>query len=133
MSQQRRGSARGSPVSGLPGPSAAAAASSQENQMRGIPLPGMVPSHSVHGSPMHGNPIHGFVNPLGPAGPAGLAHPGSHPLAIPGISHHPSSVHQVHRASIFLRSNKEISCLGARPKDTRRSHQALRTRRTPRH
>ncbi|KAG7201724.1 hypothetical protein KM043_004447 [Ampulex compressa] len=85
MSQHRRGSVHGnSPVPGHP-PANVPVSSSHESQTRGIPLPGMVPSRSIHGNPMHGNPIHGFVNPLGPAG---LVHP------PPGISHHPQAVHQ---------------------------------------
>ncbi|KAL0109200.1 hypothetical protein PUN28_014352 [Cardiocondyla obscurior] len=98
MSQHRRGSIHGS--GSVPGhPSTAISASSisssasHEVQTRGIPLPGMVPSRSIHASPMHGNPIHGFVNPLGPGG---LVHspPPTHAAAASGISHHPPNVHQ---------------------------------------
>ncbi|XP_071626056.1 uncharacterized protein [Temnothorax longispinosus] len=111
MSQHRRGSIHGS--SAVPGhPSTAVSASSvsasaaHEVQTRGIPLPGMVPSRSIHASPMHGNPIHGFVNPLGPGG---LVHPPpAHVAAASGISHHPSNVHQASTGLPLFVSN--ISC-----------------------
>ncbi|KAG5328567.1 DMDA protein, partial [Acromyrmex charruanus] len=97
MSQHRRGSIHGSsPVPGHPSTTVSASSISSsaahEVQTRGIPLPGMVPSRSIHASPMHGNPIHGFVNPLGPGG---LVHPPppTHVAAASGISHHPN-VHQ---------------------------------------
>lgn len=94
MSQHRRGSVHGaSPVPGHP-PANNLPISAHEIQTRGIPLPGMVPSRSIHGSPMHGNPIHGFVNPLGPAG---IVHPPpTHPTAlVSGISHRPGeTAHQ---------------------------------------
>jgi len=97
MSQHRRGSIHGSsPVPGHPSTTVSASSISSsaahEVQTRGIPLPGMVPSRSIHASPMHGNPIHGFVNPLGPGG---LVHPPppTHVAATSGISHHPN-VHQ---------------------------------------
>jgi len=97
MSQHRRGSIHGSsPVPGHPSTTVSASSvsssASHEVQTRGIPLPGMVPSRSIHASPMHGNPIHGFVNPLGPGG---LVHPSppTHAAAASGISHHPN-VHQ---------------------------------------
>lgn len=96
MSQHRRGSihaAGSSPVpGGHPNAASSSSSSSHEIQTRGIPLPGMVPSRSIHGNPMHGNPIHGFVNPLGPAG---LVHsPPTHQPLLSGISHHSSVVHQ---------------------------------------
>ncbi|KAL6443230.1 hypothetical protein ACFW04_002864 [Cataglyphis niger] len=97
MSQPRRGSIHGSPVPGHPSTTISASlssSSSHEIQTRGIPLPGMVPSRSVHASSMHGNPIHGgFVNPLGPGS---LVHPPplTHAAAASGISHHPTNVHQ---------------------------------------
>ncbi|CAL7946061.1 unnamed protein product [Xylocopa violacea] len=82
---------KGSPVPGHLATNAAISAS-HEVQTRGIPLPGMVPSRSIHGNPMHGNPIHGFVNPLGPAG---LVHsPPTHQSVLAGISHHSPVVHQ---------------------------------------
>lgn len=92
MSQHRRGSIHaGSPLPGHPAANVPIS-SSHEVQTRGIPLPGMVPSRSIHGNPMHGNPIHGFVNPLGPAG---LVHsPPTHQSVLSGISHHSSIVHQ---------------------------------------
>jgi len=106
MSQHRRGSVHGSgPVPGHPSTTVSASSSvsssaSHEVQTRGIPLPGMVPSRSIHASPMHGNPIHGFVNPLGPGS---LVHPpppaAAHVTAASGISHHPPSVHQGTEAS----------------------------------
>ncbi|KYN33271.1 Dystrophin, isoforms A/C/F/G/H [Trachymyrmex septentrionalis] len=93
----RRGSIHGSsPVPGHPSTTVSASSISSsaahEVQTRGIPLPGMVPSRSIHASPMHGNPIHGFVNPLGPGG---LVHPPppTHVAVASGISHHPN-VHQ---------------------------------------
>ncbi|KOX70716.1 Dystrophin, isoform B [Melipona quadrifasciata] len=88
----RRGSIHtGSPVPGHPATNTSIP-SSHEVQTRGIPLPGMVPSRSIHGNPMHGNPIHGFVNPLGPAG---LVHsPPTHQSVLSGISHHSPVVHQ---------------------------------------
>ncbi|EFN72953.1 Dystrophin, isoforms A/C/F/G [Camponotus floridanus] len=97
MSQPRRGPIHGSsPVPGHPSTTVSASSSSSsshEIQTRGIPLPGMVPSRSIHASPMHGNPIHGFVNPLGPGS---LVHPPplTHAAAASGISHHPPNVHQ---------------------------------------
>ncbi|EZA55384.1 Dystrophin, isoform B [Ooceraea biroi] len=97
MSQHRRGSIHGSPVSGHPSTTVSASSisssASHEVQTRGIPLPGMVPSRSIHASPMHGNPIHGFVNPLGPGS---LVHPppSAHVAAVSGISHHPQNIHQ---------------------------------------
>jgi len=113
MSQHRRGSIHGSsPVPGHPSTTVSASSvsssASHEVQTRGIPLPGMVPSRSIHASPMHGNPIHGFVNPLGPGG---LVHPSppTHAVAASGISHHPN-VHQgigtsaVNNYIIFQRS-----------------------------
>lgn len=92
MSQHRRGSIHtGSPVTGHSA-TKTSIPSSHEVQTRGIPLPGMVPSRSIHGNPMHGNPIHGFVNPLGPAG---LVHsPPTHQSVLSGISHHSPVVHQ---------------------------------------
>ena len=92
MSQHRRGSIHtGSPVPGHPATNTSIPPS-HEVQTRGIPLPGMVPSRSIHGNPMHGNPIHGFVNPLGPAG---LVHsPPTHQSVLSGISHHSPVVHQ---------------------------------------
>lgn len=117
MSQHRRGSihaAGSSPVPGghpVPTNAAASSSSSHEVQTRGIPLPGMVPSRSIHGNPMHGNPIHGFVNPLGPAG---LVHsPPTHQPLLSGISHHSSVVHQGTSGThpfAFVRDKNEKSC-----------------------
>lgn len=115
MSQHRRGSIHAAGSSPVPGghPNASSSSSSHEVQTRGIPLPGMVPSRSIHGNPMHGNPIHGFVNPLGPAG---LVHsPPTHQPLLSGISHHSSVVHQGTsgvrtRPFAFARKRNEKSC-----------------------
>lgn len=116
MSQHRRGSihaAGSSPVPGGHPNASSSSSSSHEVQTRGIPLPGMVPSRSIHGNPMHGNPIHGFVNPLGPAG---LVHsPPTHQPLLSGISHHSSVVHQGTsgvrtRPFAFARKRNEKSC-----------------------